>query len=71
MPMMFEKAIRGGISQVGEMEYFNADNKHAITHLDANNLYGYAIGQKLPHGGIKCLSEKKIKNDRTNIKKWK
>ena len=31
-----------------------------IMYLDANNLYGWAMNQKLPTGGFKWLSEKKI-----------
>ena len=38
------------------------DNKPSklITYLDANNLYGWAMGQYLPHGGFKWVNKKKI-----------
>ena len=31
-----------------------------ITYLDANDLYGWAIGQYLPDGELKCLNQKEI-----------
>ena len=53
MYIFFEKGTRGGISSIFNM-YSKANNKYLksydqkqeskhITHLDANNLYGYAI----------------------------
>ena len=58
MHLMFEKGIRGGISQVidryaiANNKYMNKYDKNApsnyIMHLDANNLYGYLMCKKLP-----------------------
>ena len=53
MYIFFEKGTRGGISSISNI-YSKANNKYLksydqkqeskhITHLDANNLYGYAI----------------------------
>ena len=55
---MTEKAIRGGLTQVIR-KHGIANNKYLLTYdktkksvslqyLDANNLYGYAMNQKLP-----------------------
>ena len=61
MVLMTEKAIRGGLTQVVR-KHGIANNKHLPTYdkakksvflqyLDANNLYGYAMNQKLPLDG--------------------
>ena len=58
MRLFIEKGIRGGISYITQ-RHSKANNKHMkcynnseeskyITHLDANNLYGWAISQYLP-----------------------
>ena len=58
MLMMFEQGIRGGISHISK-RYAEANNKYMkdfdeskpstfIQYLDANNLYGWAMTQKLP-----------------------
>ena len=63
MLLMFEKGIRGGITQAVK-HYAKANNKYMkdlynadeeimyLRYLDANNLYGWAVVQKLPptHG---------------------
>ena len=65
MLMMFEKGIRGGISHISK-RYAEANNKYVkdfdktkpstfIQHLDANNLYGWAMSQKLPTHGFKWM----------------
>ena len=65
MLMMFEKGIRGGISQISK-RYAEANNKYMkefdktkpstfIQYLDANNLYGWAMSQKLPTHGFKWM----------------
>ena len=58
MHLMFEKGIRGGVSQVIH-RYTTANNRYMINHdtnapsnysmyVDANNLYGWAMCKKLP-----------------------
>ena len=62
MYTFFERSIRGGISQVSK-RHVRANNKFCKTYsydskkpttflvyLDANNLYGFALSQKLPTG---------------------
>ena len=59
MELMVEKGIRGGITQAVK-RYAKANNKYMkdlfnpneesthLQYLDANNLYGWAMVQKLP-----------------------
>ena len=65
MLMMFEKGIRGGISYISK-RYAEANNKYMkdfdktkpstfIQYLDANNLYGWTMSQKLPTHGFKWM----------------
>ena len=65
MLMMFEKGIRGGILHISK-RYAEANNKYMknynkekpstyIQYLDANNLYGWAMSQKLPTHGFKWM----------------
>ena len=63
MLLTFEKGIRGGITQAVK-RYVKANNKYMkdlynpdeesmyLRYLDANNLYGWAMIQKLPTHGI-------------------
>ena len=64
---MIEKGIRGGICHAIH-GYAEANNKYMtmiyydenkelsyILYLDANNLYGWAMSQKLPVNGFKWL----------------
>ena len=66
MLLMFEKGIRGGISIISN-RYGEANNKYMkgfnknkpskyLMYLDANNLYGWAMSQKLPTHGFKWLT---------------
>ena len=66
MLMMFEQGIRGGISHISK-RYAEANNKYMkdfdeskpstfIQYLDANNLYGLAMTQKLPTHGFKWIN---------------
>ena len=60
MFQFFEKGMRGGISQIShryakannsQLPDYNPDEESSfLTYLDANNLYGYAMSQKLPSG---------------------
>ena len=70
MLLMFEKGIRGGICQA-TYRYAKANNKYMknydkknessyIEYLDANNLYGWAMFQKLPANGFKWVKQKKL-----------
>ena len=65
--MVVEKGIRGGICHVLH-RYAKANNKHMnnldknttssyLMHLDANNLYGWAVSQKLPVNGFEWVEE--------------
>ena len=65
MLLMIEKGIRGGICQAIH-RYAKANNKYMknynkdiissyLMYLDANNLYGWAMSQKLPVNGLKWI----------------
>ncbi|WP_205732722.1 hypothetical protein, partial [Acinetobacter baumannii] len=65
MLLMFEKSIRGGITQAVK-RYAKANNKYMkqydadlesvfLEYLDANNLYGWAMVQKLPTHGFRWI----------------
>ena len=66
MLLMFERGIRGGITQAVR-KYASANNKYKgdkfnpnedttyFQYLDANNLYGWAMSQPLPTGGFKWV----------------
>ena len=63
MLLMVEKEIRGGICHAiyryvkANNEYLKNDNKDKeesfLQCLDSNNLYGWAMSQKLPVSGFK------------------
>ena len=65
MLLMIEKGIRGGIWQATHryakakskyMKNYDQNNESLyIVHLDANNLYGLAMSQKLPANGLKWV----------------
>ena len=66
MLLMFERGIRGGITQAVH-KYASANNKYMgdkfnpnedttyLQYLDANNLYGWAMSQPFPTGGFKWV----------------
>ena len=66
MLLMFEREIRGGITQAVH-KYTLADNTYMgdkfnpnedttyLQYLDANNLYGWAMSQPLPTGGFRWV----------------
>ena len=83
MLLMFEKGIRGGISIISN-RYGKANNKYMrkgfnknkpskyLMYLDANNLYGCAMSEKLPTHGFKWLTGgemEKIYENRHNLNK--
>ena len=66
MLLMFERGIRGGITQSVNRwtkannpyldSEFNPDEKtNYLQYLDANNLYGWAMSQSLPTGGFRWV----------------
>ena len=67
MLLMVEKGIRGGICQAihrhakANNKYMKNYNKDIISsylmYLDANNLYGWAMSQKLPMNGFKWVKD--------------
>ena len=77
MLLMIESGLRGGISMIST-RYGKANNKYMgeefdpsksskyITYLDANNLYGWAMSQKLPTGGFKWMSKQELDEWRSN-----
>ena len=71
MYLMIENGIRGGISQVCGDRYVDVSDKNFITnpeinesdpnqewllYVDANNLYGHSMSQKLPYGNFEWMS---------------
>lgn len=75
MILMVENGIRGGVSSILGDRYVNVENKNYITnpelskddenqewllYVDANNLYGKSMAQKLPQKDFKWLDEKDI-----------
>ena len=79
MHLFFEKGMRGSISYITK-RHRKANNKYMknynsskesefIMYLDANNLYGWAMAQYLPHGGFKWLSKNEIDEFDLNLVK--
>ena len=65
MLLMVEKGLRGGICQATH-RYAKSNNKYMknydksiessyLAHSDANNLYGWAMSQKLPINGFEWV----------------
>ena len=70
--LMIEKGVRGGVSMIST-RYGKANNPYMseydpklqtkyITYLDANNLYGGGMSEKLPTHGFRWMSEEDLKN---------
>ena len=70
MILMIKKGIRGGTCQATH-RYAKANNKYMknydknsessyIEYLDANNLYGWAMSQKLPVNGFKWVKQEEL-----------
>ena len=73
MLLMVEEGIRGGICH-SIHRHAKANNKHMknydeneessyIQYLDANNLYGWAMSQKLPVNGFKWIENNEINEE--------
>ena len=73
MLLMVEKGTRGGICQAihrhakANNKYMKNYNKNIessyLMYLDANNLYGWAMSQKLPVNGFKWVEKLSRFND--------
>ena len=72
MYLFIEKGIRGGVSTITH-RYSAANSKYMknydptkeskyIEYLDANNLYGWAMSQKLPISGFKWVDSEEYNN---------
>ena len=70
MLIMFEEGNKGGMCQA-TYRYAKANNKYMksydknkesayLEYLDANNLYGWAMSQKLPSGNFKWIEKDDI-----------
>ena len=71
---MFEHGIRGGITQAIH-QYAKASNKYMgktegessfLQYLDANNLYGWPMSQKLPTGGFQWVDPSQFTSNKIN-----
>jgi hypothetical protein len=82
MYLLFENGIRGGISQICGDRYVDASNNNYVTnpsidkdtpnqdwllYIDANNLYGHSMSQKLPTHNFKWLTTEEIEDLNSKI----
>ena len=78
MLLMFERGIRGGITQsvhrwaaanntyVG-LEYDKSEPTKYLQYLDANSLYGWAMSQPLPTGEFCWVEFRKDRSPKTIV----
>ena len=64
--LFLEKGMRGGVSYISN-RYSKSDDNTEIMYWDANNFYGWAMIQDLPHSGFKFLNNKEIHDFDLNI----
>ena len=80
MLLMFERGIRGGITQsvhkwaIANNPYMGCEYDplrptNYLQHLDANNLYGWAMSQPLPNGEFKWVDIENLKQEARELKK--
>ena len=78
MLLMFDRGIRGGITQsvhrwaaannpYMDSEYDKNKRTKHLQYLDANNLYGWAMSQPLPTGEFRCVELRKDWNSKTTV----
>ena len=69
---MVESGLRGGVSMVVH-KYAKTNNpliegyddgqpNNYLMYLDANNLYGWAMSQKMPCGEFDCMTEQQLRD---------
>ena len=56
MRLFFEKGRRGGICQAS-IRYLRKEENGDILYIDANNLYGWAMPEPLPHSGCEWIND--------------
>ena len=57
--LFLEKRIRGSVSCISK-RYSKSDENTEIMYWDANNLYGWAMIQHLPHSSLKFFSKEEV-----------
>ena len=75
MYLFLMDTIRGGISVcnkkhvIADNEYINRNTKNSkyLLYLNANNLYGYSMSQKLPYKNFKWSNDLKLDKLHTGI----
>ena len=62
MYKFFEGGIRGGMTFVNK-HHVIANNEVELFYIDINNLYGWALSQKLPYGDFKWITDEEELNN--------
>ena len=60
--LMVENNIRGGVSYIANRHAKPENKNEEIIYIDANNLYGFAMSQFLPHSNFRYLNLDEIEN---------